>query len=452
MNTSFTLAIVGVVIACTLLLIMLLTKAKDKKGQKKAKFKDRNAIIREATKKLGQNPRDPLALAAMGNIYYQDQEWEKAYTTYQVLLDIASTMHKVDEFETAVRLGVSAIKTNRLPEAIRGFFIAKKIKPNDFEVNYNLGYINYLQKDYEKAINLLKTALIANPDNLLSQRYLGFSFHKSGKYKEALPYLKKTVDLQPDDKEALFAMAECIFESGGYDRSLKIFTHLRPDPLFGPQAALYSGIIHLQSNQADKAITDFEIGLKHENIPTDIANELRYKLAITAIKLQDLTKALINLKEIQKTTPGYKDVPTLILRYQELNHNKNLQVYLMAVQSDFVALCRKMVVQFFPNAKVKISDISVFADYTDILSEIDTPRWSDIVLFRFFRSQGAVGELLMRDFHGRIKDIKAGKGICITAGSYTDESKRFTEGRPLDLFDKDGLNKILNNLDSGKSL
>ena len=124
----------------------------------------------------------------------------------------------------------------------------------------------------------------------------------------------------------------------------------------------------------------------------------------------------------------------------------------MSVQSDFVTLCRKIVVQFYPGAKVKITDISVFADYTDIVSEIDTPKWSDIVIFRFFRSQGSVGELLLRDFHARIKDLKAGKGICMTAGQFSDESRRFTEGRPIDLYDKDHLNRILNAVDSGSAL
>jgi hypothetical protein len=63
-----------------------------------------------------------------------------------------------------------------------------------------------------------------------------------------------------------------------------------------------------------------------------------------------------------------------------------------------------------------------------------------------------VGELLLRDFHARIKDLKAGKGICLSAGLYTDESRKFTDGRPIDLYDKDRLNKILHSVDSGVSL
>ncbi len=452
MNSAFTIIIIVIAGSLFILMLSLMGKKKDSPKSRKPRQKDRNTILRDATRRLAQNPRDPEGLAAVGSVYYLDQDWEKAFAAYEVLIDLSATTKKLDEFECALRYGVSAIKLNKVQEALKGFLLARKLNNEHLEVNYNIGYIFYLQKDYEKAIPFLKQALLTDPENVLAQRYMGFTLYKSHKYREALAYLKKTIDLQPEDKEALFAMAESFFESGSVDRALKIFSHLRPDPVLGPQAALYAGTIHLQTNQIDKAVTDFDIGLKHENTPADIANELRYKLAVTLIKNQDLGRALTTLKDLQRITPGYKDVPSLIVRYQELNQNKNLQIYLMSVQSEFVALCRKIVIQFFPGAKVKITDVSIFADYSDIIAEIDTPKWSDIVIFRFFRSQGSVGELLLRDLHARIKDLKAGKGICLSAGIFSDESRRYTEGRPLDLYDKERLNKILNSVDTGTAL
>ena len=118
----------------------------------------------------------------------------------------------------------------------------------------------------------------------------------------------------------------------------------------------------------------------------------------------------------------------------------------MSGQSEFVALCRKIVARFYPKAKVKIVDISVLADYTDIVAEIDTARFSDTVIFRFFRSQGTVGELLLRELHARLKEVKGGTGICMSAGSFTEEAVRFSEGRPLDLYDKTRLSGVLNSL------
>ena len=406
--------------------------------------KNKAAAIREATKRLAQNPNDSAALLTVGDIYFQDQDWEKAYASYAPLLDQMSGRIPSEQFEISLRYGISAMKTDRFAEAKKGLLLAKNINPNHFEINYNLGYIYYSQKEYEKAVPFLRKALLTQPDNVMALKHLGYTLQKLRKYQEALPSLKKVLDVQPDNKDALFAMGECFYEVGSNDQALKIFTHLRVSPEIGSRASLYAGLIRMRANQLDKAIEDFEIGLKHDSIPLDIINELRYNLAAARIKTQDLQKALVQLKEIQTVSPGYKDVASLIMRYQELNQNKNLHTYLMAGQSEFVGLCRRIVSRFFPNAKVKILDISVLATYTDIVAEIDTPKWADLVIFRFFRSQGSVGELVLRDFHGRIKEMKAGKGICMTAGTFTEEARRFTEGRPMDLFDKNRLNKVLN--------
>ena len=114
-----------------------------------------------------------------------------------------------------------------------------------------------------------------------------------------------------------------------------------------------------------------------------------------------------------------------------------------------MTLCRKIALLFFPKAKVKITDISVQGnDWADILAEIETSKWSDLILFRFIRSQGTVGELSVRDFHARVKDVKAGKGYCITAGLFSEEAKRFVEARLIDLIEKQSLMETLNSIDA----
>jgi restriction endonuclease Mrr len=69
-------------------------------------------------------------------------------------------------------------------------------------------------------------------------------------------------------------------------------------------------------------------------------------------------------------------------------------------------------------------------------------------MFRFIRTQGSIGELIVRDFQSHLKEVKAGKGICITVGNYTDEAKRYTEARLIDLIEKERLSAILNTVDS----
>ena len=88
-------------------------------------------------------------------------------------------------------------------------------------------------------------------------------------------------------------------------------------------------------------------------------------------------------------------------------------------------------------------DISVSSEYTELLTDVETSKWESSVLFRFYRTTSVVGELFIRDFHGKIQDSKVDKGVCITAGTYSDEARLYTEGRPIDIIDKTKLVQLL---------
>jgi tetratricopeptide (TPR) repeat protein len=316
-------------------------------------------------------------------------------------------------------------------------------------VNYNLGVLEFQKKNYEKAIQILNQARIQDPEHAPILRTLGHSYFRLKKNKEAMTYIRKAIDLAPDDKESLYTLAECYFEANQVEQAQRIFAHLRGDPVMGAEACLISGTINADSRQYEKAIQDFSLGLKHENIKPEIRTDLRYRLAACYLKQNDIGKALVYLREIQAENPNYKDVTPLIGRYQELNANKNLQIFLMASSGDFVALCRKIVISYFQKAKVKITNIAVNKnEWADILAEVDTPKWSDVIMFRFIRTQGSIGELVVRDFHSHLKEVKAGKGICITVGNFTEEAKRYTEARLIDLIEKERLSAILNTVDA----
>ena len=451
------LLVVVIFLAAVLIALLLVTGKKGDRSndkRKKQKTKGRDAIIREATRRLAQNPKDPESLVAIGDVYYRDEAWDKALKTYEVLIDLCGSNPDLDEFEVNMRYGMAALKLGRIDDAHKGLVIARTLKQSNFEVNYNLGNLEFNKKSYEKAIQLLQQARTQDPEHVPTLRYLGHALFRVKNYRESLALLKKAIDLSPDDKESLYAMAECYYELNQTDQAIKIFTHLRADPMLGPNASLFAGTIHLNQHQFPKAIMDFEIGLKHENLKVEVAVELKYRLSMAYLKQQEIGRALTYLRDVQATYPNYRDVPALIAKYQELNSNKNLQIFLMSATGDFVTLCRKVALSYFQNAKVKITDISVNKnEWADILAEVETRKWQDIVLFRFIRTTGAIGELTVRDFHARIKEVKAGKGYCMTTGTFTEEAKRFVEARLIDLIEKDRIGKILDSVDSGvKSL
>ncbi|GHV94243.1 hypothetical protein AGMMS50293_05630 [Spirochaetia bacterium] len=413
--------------------------------------KGREAILRNAEKRLSQNPRDPEALNAMADVYFQDEIWDKAMKNYELLAEIITVnpVQGIDKFEVNLRYALAALKLGLTDQAYRGFSIARSFRQDNFEVNYNLGALEFERKNYEKAIQLLQQARIQDPESAAVLRYLGHALFRMKRPKDAMNFIRKAIDLAPEDKESLYTLAECYYEANQTEQALRIFNHLRPDPVMGPSACLIAGTIHTETRQYESAIQDFEIGLRHQTVKADILLDLRYKLATAYIKQNAIGKALPLLKTISLENQNYKDVNVLLGKYQELNANKNLNIYMMAPSADFVALCRRIVMTYFPKAKVKITNISVNkSEWADILAEVDTPKWSDLIMFRFIRTQGAIGELIVRDFHSHLKEVKAGKGICITVGNFTEEAKRYTEARLIDLIEKDRLSAILNSVDS----
>ena len=437
------------VIALVLALVILIAgKVKSaKNGIAEEKRKDVSALMRDATKRLTQNPQDVTGLNMMGEVAFQQQNWEKAYSCYASLMDKIAELPLKEQRVIMLRCGITAVKTSRNVEARRALMRAYAIDPQDSDTNYYLGLVHYLDKEYEKATSHFKKTLLVRSGNYLALKYLGQAFQKMHKYSEAIPNLKKAMDVKPDDKEVMFAMGECFYETGSAEKCLKILDRLRADPGFGAQSSLYTGMIRAKSGQYKEAKEDFLIGLKHMNVPLDTANDLRYRLSQAYIKLGEINQALTVLRELQQLSPGYKDVAMLMNLYQEMNKNKNLQTYLMAGQSEFVGLCRRLVGRFYGNTgKVKILDIMVLTDYSDIIVEVNTPKFSDTVVFRFFRSQGSIGELLLREFHAKIRDTKGGRGICMTPGSFTDDAVRYSEGRPIELYDKPKLSAMLNKI------
>jgi tetratricopeptide (TPR) repeat protein len=429
-------------------LVINRSKAGAAGGAKKRK-KNYDAALKEANKRLQANPRDPEGLSTLGDLFFQDGAWENAYKTYEVLIDILPAVQGLDNFTINLRYGISAMKLNQVDAAYKGFSAARMIKADNFEVNFNLGSLEFQRKNYDKAIQFLNQARIQDPEHPGCLRILGHSFFKLKKYREAMSFIRQAMDLAPDDKESLYTLAECYHEANQIEQALKIFSHLRPDSQMGAQSCLMAGTINMETHQETKAIEDFEIGLKHQNIGQDTEIEIKYKLATCYLGTNEIAKALKHLRDIQALNPNYRDVAVLVNKYQELNANRNLQIYTMAPSVDFVALCRKVVMTYYPRAKVKIISISVTKnDWADILAEINTPKWSDLVMFRFIRTQGSIGEMIVREFHNHLKEVKAGKGICITVGNYTEEARRYTEARLIDLIEKEKFSAILNAVDA----
>jgi len=441
------LAIVVLLIAVIVGWYLMVVLPNANKKTSATKVKDRATVLKEATKKLASNPKDPEALMALADIYFSDNDFEKSGKTYGILSAMTTSNPDVDAYLVNLRSGLCSLKLGQVDEAYKSLLIAKAVRGESFEVNYNIGVIEYQKKAFEKALSALRAAAAVAPDHGGTMKYLGQTLFRLKSYKEAVSALRKAMDAEPNDKECLFFLAQTYYELGQGENAVQIFTHLRPDPEVGPQAALFAGTIHYNARQYDKAIEDLEIGIRHQKAAPDVILEMKYRLANAYTQAQNMEAALRQYKDIRNVNPNFRDVSDQIRRLSEFYSNKNLQVYMMAPTSEFVTLCRSLTGTFFPKAAIKVVDVTVEGnDYADITCEVSTSKWDDTIVFRFLRSSGMVGELFLRDMQVRLKEMHAGRGFCVTAGTFTPTAKQFVEARLIDLVEKEALLKAMNAL------
>ncbi|MCQ2591775.1 MAG: tetratricopeptide repeat protein [Treponema sp.] len=440
--------LVALLVAVTLVSMIVVIsghKSKRKNGpiSNSVQRKGKSAVVKEYEKKLSHDPHNIPALEALGDIYYQDKNWEKVWGVYKTLYDLAPAHVEIDVAKTTRRIGVAAFFQEKYDETIAYMMQSARKDSENFDTNFYLGKAFYQKGNYDKAIVCFKKCKLLAPESSDANEYLGFSYFKSSKYKESLPYLKKLLEETPDNKEVLYDMAVAMAETGYNDKALKIFVHLRPDPVFGPQSSLEAGKMHERQKNFTAAVQDYEIGMKLENVPEPIKVQILYRCANAYIGQNNIPKALTLLKQIQGIHSGYKDVDSLVSRYQELNQNKNLQVYLMSGTSDFVALCRKLITAYYTNCFVKVEDVAIATESVEIICYIETNKWEAKNIFRFYRTQTVIGDLYVREFHTKLKDSKCDNGFCVTMGSFSQGAHTYTEGRPIDLIEKDALVKLL---------
>ncbi len=441
-----TFLIIVIVFAILFIMIFFLKGLKEKKGEGKktpVQRKGKSAVIKEAEKKLSHDPHNVDALRTLGEIYKEDGNWEKVADIYKTLYDLTAVHVELNQAEMSRNMGIAYFNLDKYDEAINAFMLSGKKDPNNFDTNFYLGK-SFLQRDVlDKAAICFKKCRTLSPENPEVVLLLGESLFKAQKYRDCLPFLKQALDLNPGNKEILFNMAVAMTEVGMGDKALKFFTHLRPDPIYGPQACLESGKLNERVKNFKAAIQDYEIGMKLPEVPDQIMTQIRYRCGTDYIAMNDIEKGLVYLKQIYAVNPGYKDVESLVTRYSELNQNKNLQIYLLSGSSDFVALCRKLIASYHSKSIVKIDDISVSNEFVEVLCFVQNSKVEAKELFRFYRTTSVIGDIYVREFHAKLRDTKSDSGYCITMGEFSDSSHKYVEGRPIDLIEKAELTKML---------
>ena len=141
-------------------------------------------------------PDDIKQMIENAQEYETVQQYEKALIEYRAVYSLEPTMIMV-----RYNMGMVYLKMNRLEEALAEFSLVAETQqlpplPRSDALS-QMGYINFIKKDYDQAENLLLQAAATNPKSLRAHLFLGNLYYSLQRKEEALRAWQAALAIDP---------------------------------------------------------------------------------------------------------------------------------------------------------------------------------------------------------------------------------------------------------------
>ncbi len=403
------------------------------KSSKKISSSKRLKMLKQTNPKAAKTPQ---ALRVMADSQYEMQLWQDAADSYERLLEITKEKPEFFSVDIPTRLGLSALHAKQYDRATRALLIARSVKESSFEVNYALGKVRYLKKDYPAAVNYFRWALAQKSDHQGTQRLLGVSLARSSLFNEALTFLEQSLTHNSQDATVMFYYARSCQFIGNTQKALNYYDKLSANVRYGSYALLQVGLEMKQKKQNEEAAKMFEKALSYPKIPQSVYLELNYHLAEAYVLIGKYKKSTGPLRSIMALDPGYKDT----MKKLELYENENLYVFLFGQDSEFSKLAMRVAHSLYPDDEVhavraaekRVDDGKVY----DLVVRVRRIGSSEFICLRYVRSGKTVKDNEIRELSEYMRDTDASQSVCFCASSYSDLAVDYAASRPIRLIDR----------------
>lgn len=177
----------------------------------------------------------------------------KDYTSAKTALQ-QSLVYKNDYFNTYLELGFAATKLKQDDEAIGYFKKAIEIDPQS-HIPYNgIGEVyRDNKKDMTEAMNWYQKTLSINAMERKGNFGMGYCLNSKGKYSEAITYLKKAIEKEPDYVAAHVELGYSLYQTG---MNTEAISYLNKAISLNPKnenSRYYLTLIYVSQKNKDKA-------------------------------------------------------------------------------------------------------------------------------------------------------------------------------------------------------
>ena len=406
-------------------------------GQTKIAIRKLNDIIEK-------DDRNHYAHYLLALAYEKENNIQYAIVEYRQVLKIGRYDEKVNEVNIRNHLASIYKARNAVEEAKKEYLLLTKLDPANYEPFYELGIIFFNLGQIEKAIPYFRKSISNNSKHGASFYYIGQAYYRMQNYPDAKQAFIEAIKVDQNDYKSHYFLGLVLRQLGDYEWAIKEFETAQKSDDIKVKCFLAKGTCYLEREQLPKAVIEFERGLKFAKRGSDTELNLRYFLAEAQEKMRDLHSAISNWEKIVAVNPTFRDVQAKLKSYAEFRQDDRIKDFMIAGLAQFEHTCRKI----SESMGLTVMDVDIISDTEVEIIATDTEgKWRNTrrtnKIVRILRTTDVVNDKLLRKLHEKLKEKNATRIIIITAGDFTQSAVDFSNTRPIELYGKNDLLRLL---------
>jgi tetratricopeptide (TPR) repeat protein len=166
-----------------------------------AQQKNDSAAIDIYMKAIQADSADMEVRSSLGVLYYRNKQYDKAIAALQPVIQKSEPNSKT-YMDALYYTAYSYDLLRQTDKAIDTYSNALKAAPGNKDLLFNLGRLYIIKENYGRASELFAEVLKSDPNDFDANFNTGICLFQQKKYDESLPFLKKSVELKPDNTSA----------------------------------------------------------------------------------------------------------------------------------------------------------------------------------------------------------------------------------------------------------
>lgn len=400
--------------------------------------------MRELHAAYARNQDDLVSLYQLARLQIENGMAQDGVTNVMRLLDRNLSGSGVSHVKSVVLLAEGQLALGNKDDAYKQLQVAYGLDATDIEVNLKLAAILAEAGNIKDAFAYASRVVKMDPDNPEGWLTYGLSAFQLGNTEVAIEALEKAIELNPGHFRAVLSLAELYVRRGNTVEAETCFNQALKNAADQNERAetFYKWGVHkVRQLDHEQARTLFGHALK-ESATNDLRKKILQELVALYEQQKNVPRILSAMKEYLKLDPSREEYRKKLDYYEEVGSNIRLQKYEFMGLTEFSQFCVKLAGVMFKHDGNPVMEINPDGS-VDVTLYRTTKTQAMTVLFRFLRSKGETGEMILRDLYAKMKAQNGSRAVFVTNSSFTEGAVAFSKSRMVNLVTKDELIKYL---------